>query len=77
MPWSQQGGTEEPETNVSVPQQEEQPDAAEGEVIVDNDPDVYYEGSEPEIEPVAQEEKEENSDAEYANMEIPQEFTRG
>ena len=35
------------------------------------DPYVDYEVSEPKIQPVAQEEKEENSDAEYANMEIP------
>ena len=57
MPWSQQEDAEEPETNLSVPQQEEQPDAAEGEIIADYNPDVDYEGLEPTNEPVAQEEK--------------------
>ena len=70
MPQSWQGGTEEPETNTSVPQQEKQPDAAEGKVIIDYNPDVDYEGSEPKNEPVAWEEKEENSDTEYANIEM-------
>ena len=66
---------EEPETNVSVPRQELQPDVIDGKVIADYDLDVNYEGSEPKNESVAQEKKEENSDAEYANMEIPQEGT--
>ena len=69
--WSQQEGTEELKTNPIVPEKEEQADAIEGEDIADYNPDVDYEGSESKIEPVAQEEKEENSDAEYANMEIP------
>ena len=64
-------GTEEPKTNPSVSQQEEQPDATEGEVITDYDPDVDYEESEPKNEPGAQKEKEEHSDTEYANIEIP------
>ena len=59
----------EPEENPSVPQQEELPDTAEGEVLVDYYPDV---GSEPENEPVAQDEKEENSNTEYSNMGIPE-----
>ena len=63
---------EEPETNPSVPHQEVQPDAAGGKVIADYNLDIDYEGSEPKNEPVAQEEKEENSNAEYENMEIPQ-----
>ena len=71
MPWSQQEGAEEPETNPSVPQQEEQPDASEGKVIADYDPDVDYEGSEPKNEPVTQEEKEEDPDKKDAFMEIP------
>ena len=36
--------TEEPETNHSDLQQEEQPDATEGKVIVDSSLDVDYEG---------------------------------
>ena len=75
QPQSQQGGTEEPETNPSVPQQEEQPNATEGEVKGHQDLDVDYEGSEPKIEPISQEEKEENSVTEYANMLIPQKGT--
>ena len=55
-PWSQQKGTET-ESNPSVPQQKEQPDAAEDEDIVDYDLDIDYEGSEPENEQAAQEEK--------------------
>ena len=47
MPWSQQEGTEEPETKPSAPQQEEQPDTTEGEVITDFNPDVDYEGQDP------------------------------
>ena len=57
MPWSLQEGTEEPETNPSVPQQEKQPDAAEGKVIADYDQDISYEGPELKNKPVAQEEK--------------------
>ena len=56
-------GAGESATNPCVPKQEEQPDATEGKVIVDYNPNIDYEGSEPEIEPVAQEEKEETSDA--------------
>ena len=71
-PWTQQGGTEEPETNTNVSQQEEQTDASEGEVVADYDPDVDYkpEGSDPEIEALNGEE--ENNDAEYAKMELLQ-----
>ena len=65
-------GAGEPETNSSVPQQEEQPDASEGKVIVDYDLHIDYERSDPKNEPVAQEKKDENSDAEYANMEVSQ-----
>ena len=64
-------GTDESKTNPSVLQQEEQPDSAEGEVIVDYDLDIDCEGSKQKNEPIAQEEQQENSDAEYANMEIP------
>ena len=39
---------------------DEQPDTAEGKIIVDYSLDVDYERSEPKIEPDAQEEKEEN-----------------
>ena len=68
--WLQPEGKEEPETNPTVSQHEVQSDTTEGKVIADYNSDVNYEGSEPEDEPVAQEEKEGNSDAEYANMEI-------
>ena len=40
MPWPQQGGTEEPEINISVPQQEGQADAIGGKIIADCNPDV-------------------------------------
>ena len=50
-------------------QQEEQADAREGKVIVDYNPDVDYEQSEPKNEPVAQDQREVNPDAEYAKME--------
>ena len=61
---SPQRGTEEPETNVSIAQQQEQRDAREGKVIADYDLDVDYksEGSDPDIEAVDEEEK--NSEAE-------------
>ena len=61
---------EDPETNSSVPQQEEQPVATE-----DIDLEVAYEGSEPENVSDAQEEKEKNSDTKYSNMEIPHDQT--
>ena len=35
LPWSQQGGTGEPQTNVSVPQQGGQADATRGEDLAD------------------------------------------
>ena len=44
--WSQTEGAEEPETD---PQQEEQPDATEGTVIVDYDLNIVYEESEPRL----------------------------
>ena len=65
MQQSQQEGTNEPETNPNVPHQEEQPDATEGEVIADYNPDVDQEGSEPENEQVPKEQKEEDPDATY------------
>ena len=43
MPWSQQEGTEEPETVVSVPQQEGKADTARGDAIADYNPDLDYE----------------------------------
>ena len=69
--WLQSEGKEEPETNPSVPQQEEQPDATEGNDIVEYDPDIDYEGSEPKNEWVAQEQKEKDPGAKYAKMELP------
>ena len=74
-PWPQLGCTEKPETNISVPQQEEQTNATGGEVIADYDPDVDYEpdGSDPEIKAVN--EDEENANEEWAKMELPQDST--
>ena len=70
-PWPPEG-TGEPETNVSVPQKGRQIDAKEGKSAADYDPDVDYEseGSNPDIEAVN--EKEENSDAEHAKLELRQ-----
>ena len=45
-------------------QQENQPDATEGNDIVDYDPDINYEGLEPKVEPVAQEQMEVDPDME-------------
>ena len=39
-PWRQQGGTEKPKSNISVPQQEEQAGATEGKVVADYNPDL-------------------------------------
>ena len=59
---SQQEGTEEPERD---PQQGEQPDVTEGKDIADYDLDADYEGTEPNVEPDAQEQREVDPDAEY------------
>ena len=69
---SQQEGVEEPEWD---PHQEDQPDATEGKDIADYNPDVGYERSEAKVEQSAQEQREVDPDAEYVNMEIPQEGT--
>ena len=69
-PWPPEG-TGQPETNDSVSQQDEQPNTTKKEVIVDYNQDIDCEGSGPKNEPVAQDWKEQNSDAECANMEIP------
>ena len=57
---SQQEGVEEPERN---PQQEGQPHATDGEDTADYDPDVDYEGSEPIVEQIAQEQNDVDPDA--------------
>ena len=69
---SQQEGIEEPERD---PQQEDQPDATGGKDIADYNPDIDYEGSEPEVEQSAQEQREVDPDAKYAEMEISQDGT--
>ena len=71
MPWSEQEGAGEPETTVSVPQQGGEAEATRGKAIADYDLDIEYkpEGSDPDIK--AADEEEENSDAEYAKMELP------
>ena len=63
----QQEGAEEPERD---PRQEEQPGAAEGKAIADYGQDVGYEVSEPKVEPDAQEQRQVDSDTEYAKMEM-------
>ena len=74
-PQAQQKGAEEPETNICVPKKERQMDTTGVEVIADYDLDVNYEpkGSDPEIKAVHEEE--ENSDVEYAKMELSQDGT--
>ena len=69
-PCPQQGGTEEPETNISVPNKR-QSDTTGGKVIADYDLDVDYkpERSDPVIEAV--DEEEEISDVEYGKMRLP------
>ena len=59
-------GAEEPQTNTSVPQHEEQADATKDKVIADYEQDVEYEpeGLGPVIKPDTREV--ENSDEEYA-----------
>ena len=69
---SQQEHIEEPERD---PQQEDQQDATEDKDIADYNQDVDYEGSEPEVEQSAQEQREVDPDAEFAEMEIPQDGT--
>ena len=68
----QQAGAKEPERD---PQQEDQPDAAEGKDIADYNLDIDCVGSVPEVEPVMQDERKVDPDAEYANMEIPHDGT--
>ena len=69
---SQQEGAEEPERD---PQQENQPDATEGKNIADCNPDIGFEGSEPKVEPVAQDQRAIDPDAEYAKMKAPHDGT--
>ena len=57
------------------PQQGEQPDATEGEVIADYNPDIDYEGSEPKVETDTQKQREVDPDTEYAKMEMPRSGT--
>ena len=64
----QQEGLEELIRN---PQQEEQSDTIEGIVIVDYNPDVDYEGSEPKVEPGTQEKRKVGSYVEYVKVEMP------
>ena len=74
MPWSQQEGAGEPKMKVSAPQEGGQADTTRGKDIADYNPDIDYkpEGSDPDMK--AFDEEEENSDAEYAKMELPQEY---
>ena len=61
MPWSQQGGRDESEVNLSVPQQEMQAVTTRSKALADYDLEVNYksEGTDPEIKAVNEEE---NSD---------------
>ena len=63
--------TEDAEKPEQDHQQVERPDAIEGKDILDYHLDVDYEGSECENELVIKAEVKENSDTEYAKMEIP------
>ena len=62
-----QEGAEEPETNPSVPQKEEQRDAREGKVTAVYDPNADYEPETSDPDNGG----EENSDAKYAEMKLP------
>ena len=57
-------GKDEPETILSATQQKGQPGATEGRDIADYDLDVDNEGSEPKVEPVTQEQREVDPNAE-------------
>ena len=59
------------------PQEEDWFDAAESKDTADYNLDIDYVGSEPEVEPVAQDEREVDPDSEYVNMEISQDGTLG
>ena len=63
-------GEEEPKTNPSVPQQEEQADATEGKVIADQELDVDYEQEESDPEKSIKQKKSLTSNTEYAKMEL-------
>ena len=69
---SYQEGREDHEQD---PQQENQHDAAEGKNIADYNLDVDYVGSEPEVEPVTQDEREVDPHAEYTKMDIPHDWS--
>ena len=73
--WLQSKGKDEPETIINTPHQEGHPDTAKGRDIADYTPDIDYEGSEPKVEPVAQEQREVDPDEEYAKMEMPRNGT--
>ena len=69
----QREGVEELETIPSVPQLEEQAEAAEGKVTVDYKQGIDYksEGWDPDIKPVNHAEEEANANAEYTKIESP------
>ena len=69
-PRPQREGMEEPERD---PEQVEQ--SVESNVIADYDLDVDYEGSEPKVEPDAQEQKEDDPDTAYTKMKMPRDGT--
>ena len=61
--------------NERYPQWEEQPDTGKGKGIGNYNPNIDYEGIELGNEPVIQEQREVDSDAEYAKIEMPQNGT--
>ena len=71
-PRPQQKGMEEP---IKDPRQEEKSDAAEGEVIANYSLDINNEGSEPEVEPDAQGQRDVDPDTEYVKMKMPRDGT--
>ena len=60
--------SQEPERNH---QQGGQPDAIEGEDIADYNLDIDYEGSQPKVEPDAQEQREDDPHRAYMKIEMP------
>ena len=60
---------------LNAPQQEGHPDAIEGRDIADYNLDIDYEGSEPKVDPFAQEQRKVDPDAGYAKMIMPRNGT--
>ena len=68
--WLQSKGKVKPSTILNAPQQKGHPVTTVGRDITDYDLDIGYEGSEPKVEQVAQEQREVDPDAQYAKIEM-------